>query len=134
MTTLLAPNKIRKPSFTAGCWVASIESVDQQLSLIISTPKRVQPLACRRNMAKRVAREAWRSASDASRASTPVKILLRLRHRPTLLPTQGSGAAKKILRADCDEAIVKALRYLSKSPLDALPGFVAQPQTAQGLS
>jgi hypothetical protein len=130
MTTLLAPNKTHKPSFTSGCWVASIESVDQQLNLIISTPKRVQPLASRRNMAKRVAREAWCSVSDMSRASTPAKVLLRLRYRPTLLPTQGSGAAKKILRTDCDEAIVKVLRYLAKSSPETLPGFVAPPRLA----
>ncbi len=123
--TILAPSKARKPSFTAGCWVASIESVDQHLSLIISTPKRVQPLASRRNMAKRVAREAWRSVSDLAGPSTSAKILLRLRQRPTLLSTQGCGAAKKILRTDCDEVFLKVLRYLSKASAESLPGFVA---------
>ena len=81
--------------------------------VVISVPKRVVPLAVRRNTVKRIVRESWRAAGGAE--SGPGRAcLVRLKRYPTLQPTvqpiPGFLAIKRQLRADVDRLFAALLQ------------------------
>jgi hypothetical protein len=140
--------------FSRGCWSLSISTPTSEsavpleppkvgaqlvndlkaadskaIDLKLSVPKRVLKQAVRRNQAKRVARESWRSF-ECSNLYLPMdqqlfgkSLLLRLSRRPQLEKQNGqeqgvgvnpasARAAKLIMRADCDALFAQVARYL----------------------
>jgi hypothetical protein len=98
--------------FSRGCWSLSIsplpsESVLQSqpykigaskaVALKLSVPKRVLKQAVRRNLAKRVARESWRTfkVNGLTEQLSSKSLLLRLSRRPSLLERPDHKLNKK---------------------------------------
>jgi RNase P protein component len=68
--------------------------------LLLAVPKRQMVRAVDRNLVRRVAREAWRSAGLAPR---PLALLLKLRRRPDWFAGAGVRRKRQALREELDQ-------------------------------
>lgn len=80
--------------------------------LFLAVPKRQLVRAVDRNLVRRIAREAWRSAGLATR---PVAVMLKLRRRPDWFGQAGVRRRRAALRAELDALLGSYLQRRASS-------------------
>lgn len=86
--------------------------------LLLAVPKRQLVRAVDRNLVRRLAREAWRSAGLATR---PVAVLLKLRRRPDWFKQAGVRQKRLALRAELDALLGSYLQRRASSSASPSP-------------
>ncbi len=84
---------------------------------VVSVPKRLVKLATRRNLARRIVREAWRGSpvrTFTEAAPAPATVLIRLSQAPNAL---SRSECKLILRNDIDQLLSRLAASLRPQSL-----------------